>query len=462
MVLSGAGLLVMAAVRLHGDVAPTTLPATLPMKRVTTAPAAFDVDALIKQLGSDDAGERDSAQKQLVAMGQSVVPALKKAADSSDDPEIQSRAAAALAQMKDADSNGVSFITLHLKDAAPADALSVVAAQAHTHFGGPGTGAPAFAQGQTVTVDADHKPFWDVLADICTQTGRCPMMGMNGRDEMMLMPSPRNWLVQSPHQVVGPFWVGVAGLYHTRNIDLMTTAQTDDQFQVRLLVMPEPKLSVTQMSEFVVKEATDDAGNSLLPRTQVAAITRMFRNARMMNNTVSSSLSYPAQPGKKIKVLRGEVKMMIAEDVQQFEIDNVLGTPKVTKPLPNRKIQATVTRASNDVYRGTIQCTRDGLDEDQWQAMISHAGEITLEDADGHAYMTNQTNIAMATGSTDTLTINAVFFRNAFAAVGMNGIPAAGAVAINKVGDPRRLVWNVATTVKPVVVPVSFKDLPMP
>ena len=31
-----------------------------------------------------------------------------------------------------------------------------------------------------------------------------------------------------------------------------------------------------------------------------------------------------------------------------------------------------------------------------------------------------------------------------------------------KAGDANKLTWNIPTSVKPVVIPVTFKDLPMP
>ncbi len=246
---------------LHAEVTPATQAAAV------TQPVATDVDQLIKQLGSDDADDRDSAQKQLVEMGQQVAAKLKQAAENDEDPEIRSRASAALAQMKDSQDNGTSLITLHRKDATAQDALDAIGQQAHVHFLGFGAGglAPRIAA-RTVTIDAEKKPFWDVMGEVCTQLNVCPTLDTPGRNAMRLFPVARNWISKSPHEVVGPYWVGVAGLYRARSIDLMGPASVDDQFSISLIVYPEPKLSVTQMSGLKLKEVTDDAGNSLLPK----------------------------------------------------------------------------------------------------------------------------------------------------------------------------------------------------
>ena len=187
----------------------------------TSAPAAPDVAHLIQQLGSDSAQDRDAAQNQLVDLGPTVIPALKKAVTDDDDPEIRSRASAAISQMKDRESNDVSLITIHKKEGGVNDVLNDIAAQAHAQFVGYGPGMNVAVPGRTLTVDADHKPFWDVMTDVCTQLNMCPVLDTPGKNAMRLFTAPRNWIAQSPHQIVGPYWIGVAGMNRTRNIDLM-------------------------------------------------------------------------------------------------------------------------------------------------------------------------------------------------------------------------------------------------
>jgi len=456
ILIASSALLVISIAALNADVA-TTAPTTASI--ATTAPSANSnvVDNLIKQLGSDSAQDRDSAQKQLVDLGQTAIPALKKAADDNDDPEIRSRAAAALAQFKDLDANGVSLITLHMQNAPVQDVLNALGTQSHAvllmtnRIMG---GAPA---NTTVTLNADRKPFWDVMSDVCNQLNVCPMLELSNKNTMQLMATPRNWMAQSPHQVVGPFRINVAGLFRIRSIDLLGPEQVEDQFAVRLQIVPEPKLSVTQMSEFVVKEATDDAGHSLLPHAQATAISHMLHSARQLNHTIESRLAYPPEgAGKRIAILRGEVNVMLAQDVQQFQVEDVLGTPKVINPIPGCKIQATVTRQGTEMFRVNMQCTRENLTDDQWSAMFNRMNDLSLEDADGHALTGFTTNTQMASdGNASSFTATTLFTRSM-----MGGLPVNR--QLPKTGDPKKLTWNVATSVKPVVIPVTFKDLPMP
>ena len=50
------------------------------------------VDRLIKQLGNDDFAKREAASKELNALGEPALAALRKATASDTDPEIQRRA----------------------------------------------------------------------------------------------------------------------------------------------------------------------------------------------------------------------------------------------------------------------------------------------------------------------------------------------------------------------------------
>jgi hypothetical protein len=157
---------------------------------------------------------------------------------------------------------------------------------------------------------------------------------------------------------------------------------------------------------------------------------------------------------------------MIAQNPQRYEVDDVLGTPKVTNPLKNCTVKATVTKfgaAASEMYSVMLECTRDGLSDDKWSAMVNRISDMTLEDADGHA-LTPLQMLPMAVTDA-TFSARCIFSRsNVMAgAVIINRVGApAQQPAANKAGEPKKLVWNVATSLKPVTVPILFKDLPMP
>jgi hypothetical protein len=181
---------------------------------------------------------------------------------------------------------------------------------------------------------------------------------------------------------------------------------------------------------------------------------------------IEARLQYPDSPGKKISLLRGEVNALLAQDLQRFEVDDVLGTPRQSNPPEHCTVKATVSkRGTSDMYQVILECTRDGLSDDKWTAMQSRVNDITLEDADGHALVPLSIFIATPT-SDNSFTGTCLFSRSA---LGMNIVVRAGGAGVaapaqpaTKSGEPKKLTWNVANSLKSVKIPVEFKDLPMP
>jgi hypothetical protein len=422
-----------------------------------TQPSPGAVTQLINQLGSDSAQDRDTAQQQLASLGASVAPQLKKAAEENADPEIRSRAAAILSLLKTQEVSQTSLITLHTNHMAAQEALNKIGEQCNAQLTVMGLAIPTAAKpARTVTIDADQKPFWDVMTEVCTQLKVCPALDRSTANSMRLFPAWANWMAQPTHQVVGPYWIGVESLSHTRTVDLAAPQMPRDQFKVRLIVYPEPKLSVTQISEFVIREAADDAGHSLMPvGLRLNAPQAPLRRFGQINHILEFGLIYPdQQAGSKISILRGDFAVLVAQDYRQFQVDDVLGAAKVTNPLPNCDIQAEVTRQGSD-FNVDIQFKRQSLGDDQWSALINNTGDVTLQDADGHPLMmTRPFGIHSLNDSA-----GAGYFKaSATFSSGATG----DASAANKVPEPKRLLWNFPTSIKAARVAVTFKDLPMP
>jgi hypothetical protein len=465
----GAAAVLLAAATTAPD-APVVPPTTQPSTAPAAPPVADDPGgtvALIHRLGADEEEDRAAAQRQLVALGDAAVDALRRAADADPDPEVRSRAAAALAQIRDRAVNGPTLVTLRLTRAAPADALADLGRQAHADITSLG-GGPFVAAGRSVTIEANRRPFWDVLADVCGQLDACPSLGdPSGPGSIRLLSTPRSWIASAPHQVVGPFWVGVSGLYRSSSVDLSGPPVADDQFFARLIVFPEPKLTVTQVSPLTVREAVDDAGNSLLP-TATAALTRPFGRTfgRLPVRTVEARLHYPQQPGRRITTLAGDLSITLAQGAQRLEVDNVTGSPTVTHALPGVSARVGVSPASTGQYDVTIECRRAGLADGQWFAMTARVNDLTVEDAAGRA-LTPLGGWTADSGNSDvSFKATRTFARQSIANVLANGLAAAGggnAVAgPAPAGEPRRVVWTVADRFRIVTVPVAFHDLPMP
>ena len=429
----------------------------------TTSVADGGTTALVRQLGADDEADRSAAQRQLVDLGVSANDALRRAAETDADPEVRSRAASALAEIADREASGPTLITLHVHGAAAADVLATLGERAHAdiaHSFFDPAGAPP-----VVTIDADRRPFWDVMADVCGQTGLCPLADDPDRRTVRLVNADRNWITAAPHAVVGPFWVGVTSVYRMSSVDLAGPAVADDHFLARLMVLAEPKLVVTQVSPLAVREATDNAGHSLAPPGRAGGGAARPAASRLPARTVEARLVYPADhPGTRIATLAGDLTVTLAQGARRFEADDVLGRPTVTRPVPGVHVRVAAAKLSpDDLYQVTVECVREGLADAPWSAMVNRVADVSVEDAAGHAL------------SPLGWTTDAGNGRSTFKATGLfsggnppgdpmlnQALAAAGAKLPPAAGPPRRVVWAVADRFKVVTVPVAFHDLPMP
>ena len=482
---------------------PAASPTAAVLDGATTAPAPADpskqaahlVAQLIAQLGSDKVEDRDAAQKQLensnsTSLTSAILGPLTDAAKNSDDPEVRSRASAVLNKLKARQASGPSLITLDINVGTTAAVLDAIGNQAGgklVPFGLPqdvpaSRGGPQGDQpgrpAHTATIHANQKPFWEVMTDACTQLHACPALDAPSLHSMRVSPAWEDWLANSPHQIVGPYWFGIAGISRTRSLDLGTgngSDSADDELTLHLVVYPEPKLAVTQISDFQIAQAVDDAGNSLMPRSMSGRVHQSMRNLRQSNHTIDIHLPFPQEhPGTKISVLSGQITATELGDFKQFEMSDVLGKPSITSPLPDGAVKVAVTRQgtqSGAEYHVEIDCSRQGLSDEQWNAILNSFGEVTLEDAEGHPMnpvqpvgihmMTSIANIGsfIATGS---------FSVPQIAMIGPSAKETAVNPAVNaganraKNNDPQKLSWRFPASVKNVTLPVTFKDIPMP
>ena len=90
-------------------------PAGKPPEKPKPDPVQAEVEALIKQLGSEDWEKREAAQKRLLAIGKPAVEKLRAAAKSPD-LEVSSRARDILAEIV-----GTGFLGVQVRDADPTD-----------------------------------------------------------------------------------------------------------------------------------------------------------------------------------------------------------------------------------------------------------------------------------------------------------------------------------------------------
>jgi WD domain, G-beta repeat len=102
-------LLTVAAWLVSGLAAPAGEPPAGGQGKEGPNVSAAEIDGLILQLGDDDLAKRRLARKRLEDVGEAAVSALKKATESSDDPEVR-KAAKAVIQTIEAKARGVRHV----------------------------------------------------------------------------------------------------------------------------------------------------------------------------------------------------------------------------------------------------------------------------------------------------------------------------------------------------------------
>src|SRR4051812_4348701 len=140
-----------------------TLPTT-----PSTQPAA-SVEALIAQLGDQQWAIRQSAQDQLIAMGQPVIPRLRQVAKESSNDEVRQRAEAAIAEINEIVLTGPSLITMHAKDMPARDAFAELSRQAGANLQPMPPELWELKTWPKISVDLDREPFWNALRAIGAQ-----------------------------------------------------------------------------------------------------------------------------------------------------------------------------------------------------------------------------------------------------------------------------------------------------
>jgi hypothetical protein len=404
---------------------PSTYPTTLP-----TPPVFDDTDKLIHQLSGPDA---DAAADKLFDRGPAVLDRLRRAAKIDSSPETRVRAAALVAAITDRDAGGPTPVTLHLEDGVAADAWAVIARQGRCQITGMRTAFPE----RRVHLDAKADPFWSVVTDVCAQTGVAPVVDSPPDHTLNLFPSAHNWLADTPHQIVGPYWLGVVGIDRRRTIPLVVGDAGVNTFDVRMVLYAEPKLSLYGVSDFVVESATDDAGNALQPDPPVPVLFD-----KPVSHTITARLRYPAQPGREIKEVSGKAVVLLAEGNQRFKVDDVLGKPMATNPVDGCDITATVTAASPGLYQVKVVCDRQAMADQQWRAMIAGVDGLVLSDATGRPLR----GLPWAAEADH----SSIHFE------------AAATFAKDHCGDPKTIAWDIASRFVRVEIPATFRNLPMP
>jgi hypothetical protein len=444
-VVSRALFLVLAPSVTLWRPAPCAAQADAPAAPTTTSilePAAR-VDALIAELSSDDWPRRQDAEEQLVQLAADAVPRLRETAETAEDAEVRARCESALHRIAVNERIGPTIVTLHLAGATPREAFEALARESgvalRPHPPTLWDHQPAAAR---VTLDVEHRPFWEAARQLTTATG-LELRPLN--DELRVMQSGDR-RQRGPAAVSGPLLIVANTIHRASSVDLGSGVATNE-FSVTFTVLPELKLRVLRSWPSVrVEEAVDEHGTSL-----VAAPVRpdsYHATPRQSSWQAAARLSYPPNAGKRIARLRGAVAYVAQTHAETVEIRDLLAAREVRRELSSGAVTVQQCRQMGGQYELVLVLVRSRPPGAvQWDARHALLPGLRVYDAQGRALQRGQSSTS---GSDERVELTVRFAAEP-------GLPHQ-----ERPGPPARLVWEIPTEWREISAPFEFTDLPLP
>lgn len=428
-----------AATRPSFTTAPAAIPSTSPHSRAQKSylPSA---ESIRRRLASDDWHERRAAEADLVTcgeLGREFVRGMMEGG--ATDPETHSRLASALARIEENRVVGPSFVTLHVANASPAEVFAELSRQCYVELKPGNPGLFDVRDLPKISADIDRQPFWTAMATISEKTGFD--IQASGEDEITI--NRGSFRMASNHSVVqGPFLIVPTQLSHTRTQVLTTGGAPSNEFSLQFAVYPEPKLKILSTSSAVrVIEATDDAGNSLLPTGEENHIDYGGGNGFW---TFAAHLNYPARAGTMIHRFRASASFVVQTGSQTIKIADVQKVKDATQTVAGLPIVIHELKKAGQDWELRISSRAPMPNDPAWMNFRQSLSNRTrLLDATGQAINHRGMRSRGFNGRIETTLIVGPCDRRPF-------------------GDPVQLIWEITTETKGITLPIELHDIPMP
>ncbi len=373
--------------------------------------------------------------------------------------------AAARADVPAATDPRPTTITLHEHDAQLADVVADLAVLSGVKMDVM-NGSGLLGGWGRVTVDADAKPFWQVVSDVADQAHATPSSQYDGTLR----------LIEASPATAGRRVVGGPVLATFRQVEhlnqLTAPAARADFCEVAADLLWEPRLRVVyrRTSERPTL-AVDEHGLSLVPADDAAAdrdprepsnlyraygpyeSTTRNRGWNGNGNRCGIRLSVPPTAGRRIAELKGQLRVWVAGPDERAEIPDLAAVAKTagkksTKtyalgPLLSIKVSSASVEANNVQLQLTLG--RGGATEDAWNQsrLLLSSLRMRVLDADGKEWGKLEGESG-SSNQRDAITIYPY-------------IQSSGTA-----GKPDKLVIEGPVTATEVDVPYDLKDLPLP
>jgi hypothetical protein len=390
---------------------------------------------------------------ELAALGPLAEPELRARLKQKPDAETLTAIEALLQQITEAGGFAPTLITVHLKSVKSQDAAAAIAREGHIGFSAGSESLLADVAG-TIDLDLDRTPMWQAVLELCSRSNLA-FSEVDQGGGIVLVPI-RAGIAPPPLARVGPFLVAMSRIEVTltratdfagrKPINIRTNAAAAPACRLYLFPYCESKLNAIHWFIDSVDECVTDSGQ------KIEVDSREFRGwggGRIGPWSNETQLSFKVSPeGRKLARLKMTARFILQQETQKLEVPDILTVKNSTHLLAGfRLVIAGVHKVGDSRYAYDLSIFRDAHSEAEWSLLKSLVDShgCRLVDADGQAL--GGVGGGSSSGN-DKLSLNYTFNTDKG-----NG---------NKSGEPVKLVWEIPSKTKAVIVPMEFQDIELP
>jgi len=417
------------------------------------------VEQLIKDLGSDDYRTREKAGRELVAKGEKVLPNMRAALSSTDNPEVQRRLLVMVRKMDFERLVTPKFIKMSFKNKTTKEVLAEISRQTGYKIEYVENGRPTESK---YTFEFDNVPFWQALDKVATAAG---CVAINDYNDDAIQVS--NQESTNPYVAyAGPYRFLATNINSNKNVQLSGINRRgggqvrQEYMNLNFQIQSEPKNPMLGITQVDLIAAADEFGGTLIPPKDPNNRMNFYNNNGVFrgHNTYGAvNLSRGDKAATTIKILKGKVGInLLSGTIPEIVVSDPLKVKNKTFTGRTVEIEfGSLTEVANNKghYQLELTIKKLGVNDpdrgEDFNWMNSVWQKIEVLDSAGKRYHTyGANNFNNNNGATVQLTIpfNPEDPRT--------GQPA-------KLGPPVKVLVNEWLSVVHEVT-FEFKDIPLP
>lgn len=392
---------------------------------------------LIRELGSDNYEQRQRASQTLARLGSQTREQLAAAAKSID-PEVRLRALELLKQIKLRDLWSPSVVTMQC-DAEPASKVVARLAEMTGNRLLVGDQYGTFQDGP-VKLDYPDAPFWEVLDDLCRQSGNHVRSHYDTRNPGLVVVSGSPG--KHPAAYAGPVRARISSarrvFIEELDYDELKSEKTHT-FQFNLQMMWEDRFRlVSYRSQPELVEAVTDTGVQL-SATQPAGSGWNVASPGTHQITTELRMHPPATTARALRLLRLRWGLIAVGDMNTLKVSELAST------RPHRQddvelLVESIQESPGGRYELSLLINRD-LVIPEPQEVLFQENDVQLIDAEGRPFRKQ--------GQTNSLTDSGIRLRISFTGESSDSKPSQLQFTYPRIRDRHDLE-------------ITFRDVPLP